>query len=218
MQADMDKYRDIPLFLGIPEHRIIPLLQEIGAYGRGYNRGETIISAGETVGSIGVILSGCMHMLKYDVWGRKTLLAYMSRGDLFGESFAVRQEKSSYTFFEAAADTEVVFIRLENMIHDCCGDEEHHRLLSNLFDCMGKKNFQLMEKIEIMTRPTLREKIMAYISMIAQSQKSRYIQLPLSRTEMAEFIGANRSAMTRELARMKEDGIIDFDGNVFTIR
>ena len=139
------------------------------------------------------------------------MIAYMSRGELFGESFAVRQEKSSYTFFEAATDTEVVFIRFEQIVHDCCGDEEHHRLLSNLFECMGKKNFQLMEKIEIMSRPTLREKIMSYISMIAQHQKSRYIHLPLSRTEMAEFIGANRSAMTRELTRMKEEQIIDFD-------
>lgn len=75
-----------------------------------------------------------------------------------------------------------------------------------------------MEKIEIMSRPTLREKIMSYISMIAQHQKSRYIHLPLSRIEMAEFIGANRSAMTRELTRMKEEQIIDFDGNVFIIR
>ena len=205
MLVDMDKYRGIPLFRGIPEHRICSLLQAVGAHGREYKKGETLISAGETAGAIGV-------------WGRKTLIAYMSRGELFGESFAVRQEKSSYTFFEAAADTEVVFIRFEQIVHDCCGDEEHHRLLSNLFECMGKKNFQLMEKIEIMSRPTLREKIMSYISMIAQHQKSRYIHLPLSRTEMAEFIGANRSAMTRELTRMKEEQIIDFDGNIFIIR
>lgn len=218
MLVDMDKYRGIPLFRGIPEHRICPLLQAVVTHGREYKKGETLIAAGETAGAIGVILSGSVHMLKYDVWGRKTLIAYMSRGDLFGESFAVRQEKSSYTFFEAAADTEVVFIRFEQIVHDCCGDEEHHRLLRNLFECMGKKKFQLMEKIEIMSRPTLREKIMSYISMIAQHQKSRYIHLPLSRTEMAEFIGANRSAMTRELTRMKEEQIIDFDGNVFIIR
>ena len=210
MLVDMDKYRGIPLFRGIPKHRICPLLQAVGAHGREYKKGETLISAGETAGAVGVILSGSVHMLKYDVWGRKTLIAYRSRGELFGESFAVRQEKSSYTFFEAAADTEVVFIRFEQIVHDCCGDEEHHRLLSNLFECMGK--------IEIMSSPTLREKIMSYISMIAQHQKSRYIHLPLSRTEMAEFIGANRSAMTRELTWMKEEQIIDFDGNVFIIR
>lgn len=99
MLGDMDKYRGIPLFWGIPEHRICPLLQAIGAHGREYKKGKKLISAGETTGAIGVILSGSVHMLKYDVWGRKTLIAYMSRGDLFGESFAVRQEKSSYTFF-----------------------------------------------------------------------------------------------------------------------
>ena len=90
MLVDMDKYRGIPLFRGIPEHRICSLLQAIGAHGREYKKGKTRISAGETAGAIGVILSGSVHMLKYDVWGRKTLIAYMSREDLFGESFAVR--------------------------------------------------------------------------------------------------------------------------------
>lgn len=218
MQADIDSYRGIPLFQGIPEDRIIPLLKAMGAFSRFYNKGETIISVNEPVTSAGIILSGSVHMIKYDIWGRKTLLAYMSRGDLFGESFAVRQEKSSYTSFEAASDTKVIFIRFEHMVHGCCGDREHHQLLINLFDLMGKKNFQLMEKIEITSRPSLREKIMAYISMMAENQQSRYIRLPLSRTEMAEFIGANRSSMTRELARMKEEQIIDFDGNTFIIR
>ncbi|WP_370782581.1 hypothetical protein [Allisonella histaminiformans] len=58
MRVDMDKYRGIPLFRGIPEHQVCPLLQAVGAHGREYKKGETLISAGETAGAIGVILSG----------------------------------------------------------------------------------------------------------------------------------------------------------------
>ena len=74
-----------------------------------------------------------------------------------------------------------------------------------------------MEKIEITSKSSLREKILAYLSMLAQKQNSTYVTSPLSRTELAEYLGSNRSAMTRELAAMRSDGIIDYDGNCFRI-
>ena len=74
-----------------------------------------------------------------------------------------------------------------------------------------------MEKLEGSSRPTLREKILAYLSMQAQKQESRYITLPLNRTEMADFLGVNRSAMTRELAAMRKEGLLDFDKDTFML-
>ena len=88
----------------------------------------------------------------------------------------------------------------------------------NLFDLISKKNIQLMEKIEVTSRGSLREKILAYLSLQAQKQKSKYIELSLSRTDMAQFLCTNRSAMTRELASLKDAGIIDFDRNTFILK
>ena len=75
-----------------------------------------------------------------------------------------------------------------------------------------------MEKIDIVSKPTLREKILAYLSLQAQKQQSRYIEIPLNRQDMAQFLCSNRSAMTRELSKMKEEGIIDFDGSTFVLQ
>ena len=75
-----------------------------------------------------------------------------------------------------------------------------------------------MEKIEISSKSSLREKILAYLSIQAQKQGSKYIKIPLNRTEMASYLHANRSAMTRELADMQAEGLIEFDRNTFVIK
>ena len=87
-----------------------------------------------------------------------------------------------------------------------------------MFDLLGHKNIQLMEKIDILSKNTLREKILAFLSKQAQQQDSKYILLSLSRTEMANYLCINRSAMIRELSAMRDDGLIDFDKNTFILR
>ena len=87
-----------------------------------------------------------------------------------------------------------------------------------MFNLLGQKSVSLINKIEICSKPTIREKILAYLSLIAQNQRSRYVTVPTNRSQMAEYLGVNRSAMTRELSKMQQEGIIDFDKNTFTIK
>ena len=82
---------------------------------------------------------------------------------------------------------------------------------------IASKTRDLMRKVEIISKKTLREKILAYLSIQAQLQKSRYFEIPLGRVELAEYLCADRSAVTRELAKMKEYGLIDYDKNCFRI-
>ena len=143
----------------------------------------------------------------------------MGEGEIFGETFGNSASEDEYVSFLSAAKTEVLFLSFEKAIHVCknqCGF--HFRLIENLFDLISKKNIQLMEKIEVTSRSSLREKILAYLSLQAQKQKSKYIELGLSRTDMAQFLCTNRSAMTRELSALKEEGVIDFDRNTFILK
>jgi CRP-like cAMP-binding protein len=81
-----------------------------------------------------------------------------------------------------------------------------------------EKNVQLMEKIEVSTRKTLREKLMAYFSNLAQKQGTRTVTVPLTRTALAQYLDANRSALVRELSRMQDDGLIELYGRKIMIR
>ena len=82
---------------------------------------------------------------------------------------------------------------------------------------ISAKNVTLIQKIEVISKKTLREKILAYLSIQAQVQGTRYFEIPLGRVELADYLCADRSALTRELSSMKADGLIDFDKNVFRI-
>ena len=80
---------------------------------------------------------------------------------------------------------------------------------------VAQKNMQLMEKIDVTSKKTLREKILTYLSLLAQHKGSTYIEVPLGRVELADYLCADRSALTRELSNMKRDGLLDYDKNTF---
>ena len=82
---------------------------------------------------------------------------------------------------------------------------------------IANKNRDLMRKVEVISKKNLREKILAYLSIQSQLHQTRYFEIPLGRVELAEYLCADRSALTRELSNMKADGLIDYDKNMFRI-
>ncbi len=212
-------FKEIPLFADIDEPDLNQLFLCLRSYMQKYKKGENIILEQDSVHYIGVVLSGMVHMLKDDIWGNQIMLGYMEPGDLIGESFAVQDVSESYVRFQAVKDSEIIFLAAASIIHSCprqCGF--HAQITRNMFRLMGEKNVSLMEKIEVSSKSSLRDKILAYLSMLSQKQHSRYVESPLSRTELAEYLCANRSAMTRELSSMKEEGLLDFDKNTYSLK
>ena len=146
-------------------------------------------------------------------------MSYLEPGDLFGPSFALRYEERSYISFCAASDTRILFLSLEHLIEPCKNNcAFHRRLQANAVRLLGQAQLRLVEKIEVCTKNSLREKILAYLTLLANRQGQKYISVPLSRTEMAAYLQSNRSAMTRELSAMRAEGLIDFDGNTFVLK
>ena len=218
MEQIIQKYMKNPLFENISAEDAQAMLGCLHSYTKNYKKGEVIIMEKDSIRYMGIVLSGTVHMMKEDIWGRQTMMTYISDNDIFGESFAVQKQPDSYVTFIAGSDASVLFVSAWNVIH-CCPSQctFHEQLTRNMFDILGQRSIRLMERIEISSKPSLREKILAYLSMQAQKQDSRYITLPLGRIELANYIGANRSALTRELAAMREDGLIDYDKNTFRI-
>ena len=216
---NISEFLTFPLFHSIEEEQVKELMVCLNAYVKRYSKGQFILFDGEVVSHMGVVIRGNVHMMKEDVWGHQTLLTYMTKGDLLGESFAMCQETNSFVSFLSASDTEILFLDIRHILTPCRNNcAFHRRLTQNMFDLLGQKNIQLMEKIEILSKATLREKILAFLSMQAQQQDSKYIRLSLSRAEMASYLCTNRSSMIRELSAMRKDGLIDFDKNTFILR
>lgn len=207
-----------PLFLGIRPEDMEGMLGCIGYYIREYQKGEIISFEAETIDHVGVVLSGSVDMIKEDVWGNRTMLLRSYMEDVFGETFACGEDPMSVVTFVAAEDSKVMFLSFCRVMHTCThACVFHQTLIENMVRIIARKNLELMRKIEVVSKKTLREKILAYLSIQSQSQGSNRFEIPLGRVEWAEYLCADRSALTRELAKMKEEGLIEFQRNTFEI-
>lgn len=210
--------REIPLFESIREEEIPPLLECLRAFIKTYRKDEFILQYNDSVKCVGVVRSGSVHMIKEDLWGNKNIFAIMGKDELFGETFACGANMSSTVAFVAASQTEVLFLSFDHVLHTCGRQcDYHHRLIENMVRHIANKNVQLMEKLDIITKRTLREKVSSYLAMQAQHFDSKYFTIPMKRLELADYLCVNRSALTRELKAMKEEGLIDFEQNTFKI-
>ncbi|MBR5267993.1 MAG: Crp/Fnr family transcriptional regulator, partial [Lachnospiraceae bacterium] len=183
-----------------------------------YSKGECIAFEEDMVRHIGIVVRGSVHMVKEDVWGNSTIMARMTRGHLFGESAACGNDSMSVVTFQAAENTEVLMIPFERIMSTCCNScGFHQQVIKNMVILLSNKNHALMEKIEVVSRKTLREKILSYLSQESQRQGRRYFEIPLGRMELADYLCTDRSALTRELGKMRQEGLIDYDKNMFRL-
>ena len=207
-----------PLFDGISLEYRKTMLGCIGYHIGTFKKGDIVAFEEENIKHIGILLSGAVDMVKEDLWGNKTMLVRMRKDELFGETFACGEDNMSVVTFIVSEDAKILFLPFDRVMHSCTmACVFHHRLIENMVHIIANKNRDLMRKVEVVSKRTIRERLLAYLSIQAQIQESRYFEIPLGRVELAEYLCVDRSALTRELAKMKDDGLIDYDKNCFRI-
>ena len=205
-----------PLFEGISPEGLEAVLGFIGYHVRYFRKGDIVAFEEENIRHVGIVLSGAVDMVKEDLWGNKTMLVRSKRDEMFGETFACGSDQLSVVTFLVSEDAKVLFLPFVRVMHSCTmACAFHHRLIENMVRVVADKNRDLMRKVEVVSKRTIRERLLAYLSIQAQLQNSRYFEIPMGRVELAEYLCVDRSALTRELVKMKEDGLIDYDRNWF---
>ena len=205
-----------PMFDGIPLDDCDALMNCLGCTQKYYRKDQIIPDKEILAMQIGIVISGCVHSLQEDVWGRRTFLSYTGDDGIFGVAMLGGAHEDRGFIFKAAEPTTVLYLPSGRIMHPCRNAcSFHHRLSQNLLRLISRKNVDLTQKIEIISKPTIREKILAYLSMEAQKRGCMIFTVPLARSEMADYLCTNRSALSRELSNMKKDGILDYDQRTF---
>ena len=211
-----DSWGEIRLFDGIRESDRVPMLGCIGYHEERFSKGEVVALEGENLKHIGIILSGCVDMIKEDLWGNKTMLLRLRKNELFGETFACGDDSMAVVTFLVSEDARILFLPFNRVMHSCTmACAFHHRLIENMVRIIAGKNRDLMQKVEVVSKRTIREKILAYLSLQAQRQRSRYFEIPLGRLELADYLNVDRSSLMREIRGMKREGILWSKGRKF---
>lgn len=213
---DEQKYKEFPLFQHMQEKEIHEILLTAGCFVKNFKKGNYIYQENEMIHSLGVILTGHVYMVKEDVWGEETILVRMGKGDLFGENFACSPNPASTVTFYAPQAAEVLFIPYERLLRHA-GNRNVLLFITNLISMMTYKSQNLMRKINVVSRKSLREKIQCFLSLEAEKTGTLDFTILFSREEMAEYVCANRSALSRELKAMEKDGLIELKGRTCRI-
>lgn len=220
MKAAVQNLLSLPLFKGLASEEVDNILKKVNALVKHFEKSDYIYLAGDAVESIGIVVAGTVQMIKEDIMGDKSIITTMTSGSIFAENFLgnnKNDEKTNVSYF-AASDSEVLMVPFSKVLNDIGNnDPGHNKLLANMISIMASNNAQLIEKTEILCKKTLRGKIITYLEQEAKRNGSNEFTIPFNRTDMANYLDADRSALTRELSRMKESGLIDFEKRDFKI-
>ena len=212
----LNQLSSYPLFRGITAEGLDALLTCMGVYTRTFCRKEPIHLQSHAFRFVGIILRGAVRVIRQDTLGNRTSLLMLRSGDVFGETFACGSQREPLDAFWADTDCEILFLSFSKALHvctRCC--PVHHRLIENLTRIMGDRAVLLMEKVEIISQKTLRDKILTFLHLEAQRRGSCRFTLSMGRLELADYLCADRSALTRELNLMQEEGLLEFHRNSF---
>ena len=203
---------EAPIFHSISPEEISSMLACLSPRQKKFQKDEIIFPEGSPIAQIGLVLSGQVHIVKEDYWGRRTLMASVGPGECFGEAYACLPD-SPFPFTATAAEhVSVLFLNASRALTICSSAcPIHSRLIRNLLTTLAESNLRLARKIECTSPRTIREKLLSYFSSQARLARSSSFTIPFSRQQLAEYLSVDRSAMTVELYKLKEEGIIWFE-------
>lgn len=219
----MDKFfnliRSSQLFDGIAEEETKAMLSCLEARQERFQKGSYILHAGDVTESLGLILEGRVLVVQEDFWGNRNILTSSGPGQTFAETFACAQDAELNVSVVADTPVTILFLNVKRIIRPCSSACQHHsRMIRNLVSDLASKNLYFNEKLTHLGQRTTRMKILSYLSAAAQRNSSVEFDIPFSRQELADYLSVERSGLSRELCKMKEEGLLDFHKNHFVLK
>ena len=212
------------LFSGISDTELAAMLSCLGARIDTFSKGSRLLRAGDTVEEVGLVLAGSALVVQEDIWGNRSILSKAMPGQTFAEVFAcapgaVLNVSVEAESVEAESAVTVMFLHIRRVLSVCPSACSHHsRIIRNLLGELAEKNLRLNEKLTHMGQRTTRAKLMSYFSAEAQRRGGYEFDIPFSRQQLADYLGVERSGLSLELGKMRDEGLLDFHKSHFILK
>ena len=208
-----------PLFQGIQYEEYLRMLTCFQAVQKSFRADDLIYDfSAPGNNAVGIIERGNAALIRIDEEGVSTVMEDLGAGGVFGRTLAFAG--TGYDSLEVVCRTpcDVLFIDYPHILKRCENACLHHSLLvQNMLRLMGGKAQGLSERVDVLSRRSIREKLLCYFRQLAEKGDGQNFLLPFSLSTLADYIATDRSAMMRELKKLKEEEIIAYDGRKFTL-
>lgn len=218
MKKHFDVLRKCPLFQTITDDDLFKMLDCLGTKVVSFSPKETILSEGEAVKYIGIVLSGSAQIIQIDYFGNRSIVASIAPSELFGESFACAGVAVMPVNVVANEEAEIMLIdhiRITQPCSDAC--KFHRQMIDNLLKIVAVKNLAFHQKIEITSKRTTREKLLAYLLLQAKKTNGNRFEIPYDRQELADYLGVDRSGLSVEIGKLRREGVINCSRSRFEL-
>lgn len=201
------------------ENEIVDALKGLNAITKGYEKGATILCAGSTTGSMGLVIDGSVTIENNDIWGNRTILGYVGRNDFFAETYGLLSHEPMLVDVVANEDCKIVFLSISILRTGTLKNEVWaSKIVRNLLMISMQKNLALSGRSFHISHKTVRGRVMSYLNSESIRKGKMAFNIPFNRQQMADYLNLDRTALSKELGRMKREGLIDFNKSHFQIK
>ena len=207
------EYGALALFQGIANGEVEAMIRCFRMRRGRFEAGEVICSYGESSGEVGVLLQGQAALVRFDYAGNRTILEQVDAGGIFGEALAFTPELGDCVEAVSVGESEVLFMEYAHLMKRCENACVYHsKLVQNMFCLVTEHTRQLSRRVEVLSRRSIREKLQCYFRLCRLEAGRDSFVLPFSLSALADYISTDRSAMMRELKKMREAGLVSIEG------
>ena len=218
MEKYLSKIKKSPLFLGIIESELSKMLACFGATIKKYEQGEMIIRQGDVVSKIYMILEGSVYIEKDSYWGRRIIVQKLNELNNIALGLVASKNVESTIGAVCSKNSTILSLNFNKCSTMCTNACNHHvALIQNMFKILSRENIELLEKIENISQKSIRDKLLTYLSNESLKHKSSNFEINFNRQELADYLNIDRSAMSFEMSKLKNEGVIDFEKNRFIL-
>jgi len=211
----MDAMDTCPLFAGLNAAEKAEAMECLHARVRSYRRGEALHRIGEPLESFGLVLEGQVQVSADDAAGSRVIMAQVGQGEFFGESLCYLQREAKVQI-SAVTDARVLWLWGEPLRRPA-ENPLAAALQLRFTGMLASRALRMNDRIQVLSKSTLRQKLLTYLGQLAKQQRSSLVTVPLNRADLAAYLGSERSALCRELSRMQRDGLIDYRKDTFSL-
>ncbi|TYQ17788.1 UNVERIFIED_CONTAM: CRP-like cAMP-binding protein [Acetivibrio alkalicellulosi] len=206
------------LFKGIHVDNLKEILTCLNAKSSFYKQREFVLLTGQKISFIGIVVSGKVVVEKEDKDGNRIIISEIPPGEMFGEAFACAGIEKSSVSVQAVEDSEVLLINYKKIITTCSSACIFHtKLIENMLELLARKLLMQNQRMEFVSKRTIREKLLSFFENQKKLSNSDKFTIPYNREQLADFLFVDRSALSRELGKMRHEGLIKFDKNKFEL-
>ena len=200
---------ELSIFAGLKPEEVQSFIRHTAAVVKQYGRKDRLLEAYEENDQLGIIVQGTAQILTEDWLGNENVGHRLERGALVGVNSAILSAECSGSAVEAITPMQVMWIPYRALL--VSGPRLgriHGIVMKHILEALARKNLLMVEKMEVLSKKSLRERIIIYLLQREKRQKNEQVAVP-GRVQLAKELDCNRSALTREIGLMQEEGLLE---------